>query len=180
MRLFAEPLSAKLVWDEGELVALIVAGHRHTVVEQLRRWRVEADWWKGGVSRDYVTLRTADGLVCDVYGDRRSGTWWLQRGMHDPNDTDCERSSRGLIRATAVLLEREPRCEYTIARRVRSRQRCKVGDRPGGRVRDGPRSACGSTLRVRVGVAEGHRHDHLRRRGERDSARFDLVVQRRG
>src|SRR5438094_739170 len=31
MRLFAEPLSAKLVWDEGELVALIVSGHRHTV-----------------------------------------------------------------------------------------------------------------------------------------------------
>jgi len=52
MRLFAEPLSAKLVWDEGELVALIVAGHRHTVVEQPRRWRVEADWWKEAVSRD--------------------------------------------------------------------------------------------------------------------------------
>jgi hypothetical protein len=79
MRLFAEPLPAKLVWDEGELVALVVAGHRHTVVEQMRRWRVEADWWKEGVSRDYVTLRTADGLVCDVYGDRRSGAWWLQR-----------------------------------------------------------------------------------------------------
>jgi hypothetical protein len=79
MRLFAEPLPAKLVWDEGELVALVVAGHRHTVVEQLRRWRVEADWWKESVSRDYVTLRTADGLVCDVYGDRRSGAWWLQR-----------------------------------------------------------------------------------------------------
>jgi len=81
MRLFAEPLPAKLVWDEGELVALIVAGHRHTVVEQMRRWRVEADWWKDNVSRDYVTLRTADGLVCDVYGDRRSGAWWLQRVM---------------------------------------------------------------------------------------------------
>jgi hypothetical protein len=47
----------------------------------MRRWRVEADWWKEGVSRDYVTLRTADGLVCDVYGDRRLGTWWLQRVM---------------------------------------------------------------------------------------------------
>jgi hypothetical protein len=81
VRLFAEPLPAKLVWDEGELVALVVAGHRHTVVEQLRRWRVEADWWKESVSRDYVTLRTADGLVCDVYGDRRSGAWWLQRVM---------------------------------------------------------------------------------------------------
>src|SRR5207244_12905096 len=79
MRLFAEPLPAKLVWDEGELVALIVAGHRHTVVEQMRRWRVGADWWRDSVSRDYVTLRNAGGLVCDVYGDRRSGDWWVQR-----------------------------------------------------------------------------------------------------
>jgi len=79
MRLFAEPLPARLVWDEGELVALVVAGHRHTVVEELRKWRVEADWWKDGVARDYLMLRTADGLVCDVYGDRRSGAWWLQR-----------------------------------------------------------------------------------------------------
>src|SRR5438309_1409722 len=81
MRLFNEPLPAKLVWDEGELVTLIVAGHRHTVVEQMRKWRVEADWWKDGVVRDYLTLRTADGLVCDVYGDRGSGAWWLQRVM---------------------------------------------------------------------------------------------------
>ena len=81
MRLFAEPLPARLLWDEGELVALVVAGHRHTIVERMRTWRVEADWWKDGVARDYLTLRTADGLVCDVYGDRRSGTWWLQRVM---------------------------------------------------------------------------------------------------
>jgi len=77
MRLFAEPLPAKLVWDEGELVALVVAGHRHTVVEQLRRWRVEADWWKESISRDYVTLRTADGLVCD--GER-----WITLSLSRP------------------------------------------------------------------------------------------------
>ena len=79
MRLFAEPLPRAL-WDAGELVALVVAVHR-TPLSTRRRWRVEADWWKEGVSRDYVTLRTADGLVCDVYGDRRSGAWWLQRVM---------------------------------------------------------------------------------------------------
>src|SRR5207247_11139493 len=73
MRLFAEPLPAKLVWDEGELVALVVAGHRHTVVEQLRRSRVGAAWWKEGLARDYVTLRTADGPTGGVYGDRLCG-----------------------------------------------------------------------------------------------------------
>ena len=50
--------------------------------EQLvRRWRVEAEWWKGGPARDYLTLRTADGMICEVYIDRGTGASWLQRVM---------------------------------------------------------------------------------------------------
>ncbi len=59
-RLFADPIPARLVWDEGELTLLQIAGRRFTVVEVMRRWRVEAEWWKGGPARDYLTLRTAD------------------------------------------------------------------------------------------------------------------------
>jgi hypothetical protein len=51
------------------------------VVEVVRRWRVEAEWWADHVARDYMTVRTADGTLCDIYGDRRSGAWWLQRIM---------------------------------------------------------------------------------------------------
>ena len=80
-RLFAEPLAARLIWDEGDLTLLHVGGHRFAVVEVLRRWRVEAEWWKGGPARDYLTLRTADGMVCDVFTDRGTGSSWLQRGM---------------------------------------------------------------------------------------------------
>ena len=80
-RLFADPIPARLVWDEGELTLLQIAGRRFTVVEVMRRWRVEAEWWKGGPARDYLTLRTADGMVCDVYTDRGSGSSWLQRVM---------------------------------------------------------------------------------------------------
>src|SRR5207247_9948504 len=65
--LFADPLPARLVSDEGELTLLQVAGRRFPIVEVMRRWRVEADWWKGGPARDYVTLRTAGGMVCDAY-----------------------------------------------------------------------------------------------------------------
>lgn len=78
-RLFAEPIPVRLVSDEGELTLLHIAGRRLPIVEVLRRWRVEAEWWKGGPQRDYVTLRTADGMVCDVYTDRGSGASWLQR-----------------------------------------------------------------------------------------------------
>ncbi len=80
-RLFAEPLPVRLEWRDGELCSLRVGGRRLVIVEVVRRWRVEAEWWADAVVRDYLTLRTADGLVLDVYGDRRTSTWWLQRMM---------------------------------------------------------------------------------------------------
>ncbi len=78
-RLFAEPLPVRLQWCEGEVRSLLVGTARLMVVEIVRRWRVEAEWWKGGPARDYLTLRTADGTLCEVYGDRRTGDWYLQR-----------------------------------------------------------------------------------------------------
>ncbi|MFN2520258.1 MAG: hypothetical protein ABR525_04340 [Candidatus Limnocylindria bacterium] len=80
-RLFAEPLPARLEYHEGELHSLRIGTARLVVVEVVRRWRVEAEWWADHVARDYMTVRTADGTLCDIYGDRRSGAWWLQRIM---------------------------------------------------------------------------------------------------
>lgn len=79
MRLFAEPLPVRLVWCEGELTGLRVGNTRLLVVEVVRRWRVETEWWQDGPARDYLTLRTADGLLLDLFGDRRSGEWFIQR-----------------------------------------------------------------------------------------------------
>jgi hypothetical protein len=80
-RLFADPHPVRLEWQEGELRSLRVADRRWTVVEVVRRWRTDIEWWKkeGGVARDHLTLRTADGTMCEVYGDRRTGDWFLQR-----------------------------------------------------------------------------------------------------
>ena len=81
MRLFAEPLPAALAWCEGELIAIEVAGRRFAVVEIVRRWRVDGEWWDGARehARDYLTVRTADGMLCDLVLDRGSGCWSLQR-----------------------------------------------------------------------------------------------------
>jgi len=68
-------------WSEGEPGVLRVGRKRLVVVEVVRRWRVDGEWWAAGPSREYLTLRTADGLICDVYGDRRTGLWFLQRVM---------------------------------------------------------------------------------------------------
>ena len=80
-RLFADPLPVYMEWYEGEPGALRVGHRRFVVVEVVRRWRVDGEWWADGIAREYLTLRTADGLLCDIYGDRRRGEWFLQRVM---------------------------------------------------------------------------------------------------
>ncbi|HEX9270397.1 MAG TPA: hypothetical protein VF998_11170 [Candidatus Limnocylindria bacterium] len=80
-RLFAEPLPTRLEWNEGEPGIMRVGHRRLVVVEVVRRWRVDGEWWADGIEREYLTLRTADGLLCDVYGDRRRNEWFLQRIM---------------------------------------------------------------------------------------------------
>ena len=78
-RLFADPIPVRLTWCEGEPEALRIGVMRLGVAEIVRRWRVDAEWWAGGPARDYLTLRTVDGQVLELYGDRRSGEWFLQR-----------------------------------------------------------------------------------------------------
>ena len=80
-RLLAEPVAVQLVWCEGEIEALRIGAMRLAVAEIVRRWRVDGEWWANGPDRDYMTLRTVDGQLMDVYGDRRSGQWFLQRLM---------------------------------------------------------------------------------------------------
>ena len=80
-RLLAEPRPVALAWCEGEIEAMTLDGRRVAVVEVVRRWRVEGEWWDGGRAhaRDYLTVRTADGMLCDLVLDRASGCWSLQR-----------------------------------------------------------------------------------------------------
>jgi len=80
-RLFVDPPPVVLSWCEGELVSLLLEGRRIPVVEVVRRWRVDGEWWDGvrEHARDYLTVRTADGMLCDLMLDRDSGRWALQR-----------------------------------------------------------------------------------------------------
>jgi len=80
-RLLAQPIAVRLVWCEGDIEALRIGAMRLAVAEIVRRWRVDGEWWSSGPDRDYMTLRTVDGQLMDVYGDRGSGQWFLQRLM---------------------------------------------------------------------------------------------------
>ena len=69
------------VLDNGEGVPqrLSWAGRRHTVSEITRRWRVQSDWWRETVWRDYFKLTTETGLLLIIYHDLQSEGWYLQR-----------------------------------------------------------------------------------------------------
>ncbi len=42
-------------------------------------WRVDDDWWREPVARDYFKLVTRDGLLCTIFLDEIRGTWHLER-----------------------------------------------------------------------------------------------------
>ena len=54
-------------------------GNRHPVIQVTRRWRIDVDWWRGRVWREYFKLVTRTGLLVEVYHDLVGGGWFVQR-----------------------------------------------------------------------------------------------------
>jgi hypothetical protein len=68
------------VSDRGVPVALRIASGWRAVEEVANTWRVETDWWRKPVRRDYVRCVMSDGECVDVYRDLDSGAWcWVRR-----------------------------------------------------------------------------------------------------
>ncbi len=62
-------------------VEVAAQGHPRSVdgrvVEAVREeWRIEEGWWSTACRRRCFSLALADGRVCAVYQDRRTGAWW--------------------------------------------------------------------------------------------------------
>ena len=62
---------------DGRLVAIRWNGRR-VPVEVCNRWRVEEDWWREPISRDYFKIVAREWLAL-IYLDRVEGTWHLER-----------------------------------------------------------------------------------------------------
>ncbi len=65
----ADGRPARLRWRRWQVEVAAICNH----------WRVEDDWWRQEVARDYYKVRTADGTLCVIFRDRQQGTWHLQR-----------------------------------------------------------------------------------------------------
>jgi hypothetical protein len=78
------------LWPEGEPIAVVGdgmqtprtftwGGRRHRVQAIAKRWRVDVDWWRGRVWREYFKLTTHTGLLVVIYRDVPTSRWYLQR-----------------------------------------------------------------------------------------------------
>jgi hypothetical protein len=65
---------------QGLPIALRTRAGWRQVVELALTWRVETDWWRMPIGRDYMRCLLADGECVDVYRDLSDGTWhWTRR-----------------------------------------------------------------------------------------------------
>lgn len=78
------------LWPDGQPITVetdglgaprrfIWLGQTHTVEILANRWRVDEDWWRGRIWREYFKLATDTGLLVVVFRDLVGGGWYLQR-----------------------------------------------------------------------------------------------------
>ncbi len=83
-------MSRSRIWPAGDPVVVTPGpaglpqafwwrGSWHQVTSIANRWRVLATWWSDEAWREYFKVTTADGVLCTLYHDLRSDTWFCAR-----------------------------------------------------------------------------------------------------
>ena len=75
--LHAHPAIEPELDADGALVAIRWAGRREPV-EVCNRWRVDENWWREPIARDYFKVVGTRWLAL-IYYDRVSRSWHLER-----------------------------------------------------------------------------------------------------
>jgi len=67
--------------DRGEPVYVRLPGKTARRVAVVReRWRIDDEWWRDPISREYRTVVLDDGKVITLYRDLLEEAWYVQRG----------------------------------------------------------------------------------------------------
>lgn len=74
---YDEPVTVDV--DAGMPSSFVRNGHAHRVVDVIGRWRIEGRWWEDGKDREYWRVEASGGAVWDLYHDRRTDRWFLER-----------------------------------------------------------------------------------------------------
>ena len=78
------------LWLEGEWIAMTLdaegrpshflwRGVTHHVQGIAKVWRVDEEWWRQRIWREYVKLYTREGLLLILYRDLLTERWFVQR-----------------------------------------------------------------------------------------------------
>lgn len=67
--------------DQGDPVHVRLPGKPARRVAVVReRWRIDDEWWRHPISRDYLTVVLDEGTVLTLYHDLLLDEWYVQRG----------------------------------------------------------------------------------------------------
>ena len=71
-----------MVVDGAGVPMAVVVGKRHPrpmrVTAIRERWRIDDEWWRHPLSREYATVVLEDGRSLTLYLDLVEGGWWVQ------------------------------------------------------------------------------------------------------
>lgn len=67
--------------EHGEPVHVRLPGKTARRVAVVReQWRIDDEWWRQVISREYRSIVLDDGKVITLYHDLVDGSWYVQRG----------------------------------------------------------------------------------------------------
>lgn len=68
-----------LTRDLGEPAVVVRNGKRSQVEAILNAWRIDDEWWREEISRQYFQVQLKVGLVMAIFHDLVSEKWYQQR-----------------------------------------------------------------------------------------------------
>ncbi len=75
------PVTDVRVDDLGEPIHVRLPGRPARRVEAIREaWRIDDEWWREPISREYRAVVLDDGRHVTLYRDLLDGRWYVQRG----------------------------------------------------------------------------------------------------
>ena len=63
----------------GDPLAVHLSGRRLAVEAVLERWRIDDEWWREPISREYRAVVLDDGRVLTLYRDLSDDRWYAQK-----------------------------------------------------------------------------------------------------
>jgi hypothetical protein len=81
LRPLAKPVVVNVRTDEhGDPTHVRLPGKTARRVEAVReRWRIDDEWWREPISREYEAVVLDDGRVLTLYRDLADGRWYAQK-----------------------------------------------------------------------------------------------------